>query len=120
MENHRSAPRRRTRGPAKARLSDPRGLSSPVLVDVVDLSETGAGLIVPQELRWCAGDRWILELPLRNGSTMARLVEVCWASHDDLLCSVGCRFVDGGVSENATEGLPDPSGLKSHQDPPLV
>ena len=112
MENHRSAPRRRTRGPARARLAPASGLSSPVWVDVVDLSETGVGLIVPQEPSWSAGGRWLLELPLRNGSTMTRLLEVCWVSHDDLLCSMGCRFVDHDSSGTADEALPDASGLK--------
>ena len=120
MENHRSAPRRRTRGSAKARLAHPSGRSSPVWVDVVDLSETGVGLIVPQEPSWSAGGRWRLELPLRNGATMQRLVEVCWVSHDDLLCSMGCRFVDPDTSGTADVALPDAPGLKGSSDSPLA
>ena len=81
-------------------------------MDVVDLSETGVGLIVPQEPSWSAGGRWLLELPLRTGSTMQRVVEVCWVSYDDLLCSMGCRFVDRDSSGTADEALPDASGLK--------
>jgi len=120
MVNHRSAPRRRTRGSARARLAHPSGLSSPVWVDVVYLSETGVGLIVPHERSWSAGGRWLLELPLRNGSTINRVVEVCWVSHDDLLCSMGCRFVDRDSSGNANEALPDASGLKGSSDSPSV
>ena len=81
-------------------------------MDVVDLSETGVGLIVPQEPSWSAGGRWLLELPLRNGSSVQRLVEVCWVSHDELLCSMGCRFVDHDSSGTADDALPDASGLK--------
>ena len=120
MENHRSAPRRRTRGSARARLAHPSGRSSPVWVDVVDLSETGVGLIVPQEPSWSAGGRWLLELPLRTGSTMQRVVEVCWVSYDDLLCSMGCRFVDRDSSGTADEALPDASGLKGSSNSPLA
>jgi len=120
MENHRSAPRRRTRGSARARLAHPSGLSSPVWVDVVVLSETGVGLIVPQEPSWSAGGRWLLELPLRNGSTMQRLVEVRWVSHDDLLCSMGCRFVDCDSTGKADEDRSDASGLKGSSDAPLA
>jgi hypothetical protein len=89
-------------------------------VDVVDLSEIGVGLIVPQEPSWSAGARWLLELPLRNGSTMQRLVEVCWVSYDDLLCSMGCRFVDRDSSGRADEALPDASGLRSSSNSPLA
>lgn len=95
MENHRSEQRHRTRGAAMARFIDPSGHLSPVWVDVVDLSSTGAGLIVPLELSLSSGDRWRLELPLRNGETTARLVEVRWVSRDVLFSSVGCRFVHG-------------------------
>ncbi|MBW0167530.1 MAG: PilZ domain-containing protein [Vulcanococcus sp.] len=118
--NDRSTQRRRTRGPARARLAHPIGLSSPVWVDVVDLSETGVGLIVPQEPNWSAGGRWLLEIPLRDGSTMQRLVEVCWVLHDDLLCSMGCRFVDRDASGKADEVLSDASGLKGSSDSPLA
>jgi len=89
-------------------------------VDVVDLSETGVGLIVPQEPSWSAGGRWLLELPLRNGSTMQRLVEVRWVSHDDLLCSMGCRFVDCDSTGKADEDRSDASGLKGSSDAPLA
>ena len=120
MDNYRSEPRRRTRGSAIPRLTDPRGLFSPVWFDVVDLSTTGAGLIVPPELSWNSGDRWLLELPLRNGATAARLVEVRWVSHDVLFTSVGCQFVEGAPALIAADGSPDASGFKGYQDLPLA
>lgn len=62
--NDRSTPRRRTAGEATALLIALDGLFSPVVVDVMDVSAGGVGILLPQHLTLAVGAQVALQLPV--------------------------------------------------------
>jgi len=91
--NGRLTPRRRTAGEATAVLMALDGLYSPVLVDVMDVSRGGIGILIPQSVPLVVGNQVALQLPLKPSGHKLYRMEVRWLNPGDLFVSVGLAFL---------------------------
>lgn len=90
--DQRAAPRRRAAGEATALLIALDGLSSPVAVDVMDVSSGGVGIIAPQGVPLVVGGRVALQLPVKPSGHKLYRMEVPWLRPGDLFVSAGLAF----------------------------
>lgn len=91
--NDRLTPRRRTNGEATAVLIALDGLSSPVVVDVMDVSSGGVGILVPQGVSLDVGNQVALRLPVRPSGHKLYRMELRWLKLGDLFVSAGLAFL---------------------------
>ena len=91
--NDRSTPRRRTAGEATALLIALDGLFSPVVVDVMDVSSGGVGILLPQHLTLAVGTQVALQLPVKPSGHRLYRMEVRWLKSGELFASAGLAFL---------------------------
>jgi len=90
--NNRSTARRRTAGEVTALLIVLDGLF-PVAVDVIDVSNGGLGILLPQDVPLVVGSQVALRLPVQPSGCKLYRMEVRWLKPGDLFVSAGLAFL---------------------------
>ena len=89
----RLTPRRRTAGNASATLFSLADHFHPVIVEVMDVSAGGVGVLLPKDLPLCVGDHVDIRLPLKPSGYKPFRMEVRWIQPGDLFDTAGLAFL---------------------------
>jgi len=89
----RSFSRKRTVGEALATLISPNEHFPAVMVDVMDVSRGGVGVLVPAEVPLGVGEQVLLLLPVKPCGHREFRMEVRWLKDGELFVSAGMAFV---------------------------